>query len=130
METKKEKKKFSVIARVRSTDNALRGIKILLKTGHNFWVHVFFAVLAIYLGVILHISSTEWVLIVLAISLVVIAEAFNTAIEVDIDLTSPGYHPYARDAKDISAGAVALAVIAAGIIGLIVFLPKIFLLII
>jgi len=57
METKKEKKKFSVIARVRSTDNALRGIKILLKTGHNFWVHVFFAVLAIYLGVILHIST-------------------------------------------------------------------------
>lgn len=126
METKKEKRKFSVIARVRSTDNAWRGIKILLRTGHNFWVHIFFAALAIYLGIILHITGTEWILIVFAIGLVVIAEAFNTAIEVDLDLTSPGYHPFARDAKDISAGAVLLSVVVAGIVGLIVFLPKVF----
>ena len=57
---------------------------------------------------------------------VIIAEAFNTAIEIDIDLTSPEYHPYARDTKDVAAAAVSLSVIMAGIIGLIIFLPKIF----
>jgi diacylglycerol kinase len=86
---------------------------------------MFFGLLALYLGYILKISNIEWVLIVLAIGLVIVAEAFNTAIEVDIDLTSPDYHPYARDTKDIAAGAVLLMVFMATIIALIIFVPKI-----
>ena len=120
-----EKKRFSLISRIKSTNNALRGLGILFKTEHNFQVHIVFGILAIYLGIILHISSVEWALIIFAIGLVIIAEAFNTAIEIDIDLTSPTYHPYARDTKDVSAAAVALSVILAGVIGIIVFLPKV-----
>ena len=67
----------------------------------------------------------EWVVLVLAIGLVIVAEAFNTAIEVDIDLTSPEYHPYARDTKDVAAGAVLLMVMVATVIALIIFVPKI-----
>ncbi len=52
-------------------------------------------------------------------------EALNTAIEIDIDLTSPEYHPFARDTKDVAAGAVLLSVFVAVIVGLIVFLPKV-----
>lgn len=85
----------------------------------------FFGLLALYLGYILKISHIEWVLIVLAIGLVIVAEAFNTAIEVDIDLTSPEYHPYARDTKDIAAGAVLLMVMIAVVIALFIFVPKI-----
>jgi len=61
-------------------------------------------------------------MLVLAAGLVLSAEAFNTAIEIDINLTSPEYHPYARDTKDVAAGAVLIASITALIIGLLIFL--------
>jgi undecaprenol kinase len=123
-----ERKKFSIIARLKSTNHGFRGLKIFLKTTHNLWVHIFFAILAIYLGFTFNISTSEWAIIVLTIGLVVITEALNTAIEIDMDLTSPNYHPYARDTKDVAAGAVSLAIIFAGIIGMIIFLPKVLLL--
>lgn len=126
MQQIKDKKNFSVLARIKSATHAWRGIGILFRTSHNAQLHIFFALLAVYLGFLLHISSVEWVLIVLAIGLVIVAEALNTAIEIDIDLTSPDYHPYARDTKDVAAGAVAISAFLACIIGLIIFLPKIF----
>lgn len=124
-ELEENKKKFSVVDRIRSTNHAWRGIGILLRTTHNAWVHIFFAFFAIFLGFKLNISSVEWAIIVLSIGLVVVAEAFNTAIEIDIDLTSPDYHPYARDTKDMASGAVLLMVCVAGIVGLIIFGPKV-----
>lgn len=124
-----DKKRFSIVGRLRSTTHALRGITIFLKTTHNAWVHLFFALLAIYLGFLLKISNIEWILIIFTIGLVILFEMINTAIEIDIDLTSPNYHPYARDTKDVAAGAVSFAVVIAGIVGIIVFLPKLFALI-
>lgn len=124
----KENKRFSLVARLRSTNHAWRGLGIVLKTTHNLWVQIFFAVLAVYLGFALYISATEWLFIVLAIGLVVITETLNTAFEIDIDLTSPEFHPYARDTKDIAAGAVLLSVFLAIIIGGIIFIPKLILL--
>ena len=120
-----EKTRFSIVSRLRSTNHALRGIVVFLKTTHNAWVHIFFAILAIYLGFVLCISNVEWILIIFAIGLVILFEMINTAIEIDIDLTSPNYHPYARDIKDVAAGAVSVAVIIAGVIGILIFLPKI-----
>ena len=125
MEKISEKKRFSLVARLKSSDNALRGLGVFIRTTHHLWVEIFFIILGVYLGFILHISNIEWVLVTFAFGLVVIAEAFNTAIEIDIDLTSPNYHPYARDSKDVAAGAVSLAVVVAGIMGLLIFLPKI-----
>ena len=125
----KQKSRFSIIARLKSANHAWRGIGVLIKSSHNAWIEIFFALLAIYLGVLLHISSIEWVVIILVIGLVIVAEAFNTAIEIDIDLTSPEYHPYARDTKDVASGAVLIMVIISSIIALIIFLPKIILLI-
>ncbi len=122
----KDKQKFSLIARLRSANHAVRGIGILFKTVHNLWGHTFFALLAVYLGFVLKISSLEWVMIVFAIGFVVVTEAVNTAIEIDMDLTSPDFHPYARDTKDVAAGAVLLAVIFSSIVGAIIFIPKIF----
>lgn len=123
-----EKKRFSVVARGRSFRYAVRGMGIILKTQHNFWVQVFAAAIVAFLGVFLQVSPTEWALLVLAVTAVFVAESFNTAIEIDIDLTSPQYHPYARDTKDVAAGAVLLAVLGATLIGCIVFIPKILIL--
>ncbi len=106
--------------------NAFRGMYVMAKTTRHFWIHALTAVLVIFAGFYFNISESEWLAVVLAIGLVVMAEAFNTAIEIDIDLTSPEYHPYARDTKDVAAAAVLLSVFTAIAIGLIVFLPKIF----
>jgi diacylglycerol kinase len=130
VEPVKEKKRFSIVARIKSSTHAWRGIGILFRTTHNFWAQIFFALLAVYLGFVLCISETEWLFIIFSIGLVIITETLNTAFEIDIDLTSPNYHPYARDTKDVAAGAVLLSVIVSIIIGAIIFLPKIFYLLI
>jgi diacylglycerol kinase len=120
-----ERKRFSIIARIKSTTHAWRGLGIFLRTTHNSWVHIFFSALAIYLGFVFRISNLEWIMIIFSIGLVIITEALNTAFEIDINLTSPDYHPYARDTKDVAAGAVLISVAVAGIVGLIIFSPKI-----
>ena len=120
-----EPKSFSLPDRVRSSNHALRGIGIFIRHTHNAWLHVFFAVAAAYVGYVLAISPTEWALVVIAIMSVFVTEALNTAIEIHMDLTSPEFHPHARDTKDVAAGAVLLSVMFAGIVGCIVFVPKI-----
>ncbi len=120
-----EEKRFSIIARAKSFKHALRGIAVIFKTQHNAWVHAFAAVIVTALGFVFSISEAEWGLLVLSMVSVLAAEGFNTALEIDIDLTSPEYHPYARDTKDVAAGAVLLTAIGAVIVGLIIFLPKI-----
>jgi len=113
------------VARAKSFTHAFRGIDIVIRTTHNLWIQVFFAFVAICLGFILKISSIEWAIIVLTIGFVLFAETINTAFEVDIDLTSPVYHPYARDTKDIAAGAVLISAIFSLVVACIIFLPKI-----
>jgi diacylglycerol kinase len=125
----KEKKRFSIVSRIKSTNHAWRGIGVLFKKTHNLRVHIFFAVFVVYLGFILKISNIEWICITFSIGFVMVTEAFNTAIEVDIDLTSPEFHPYARDTKDVAAGAVLMSIAVAIVVGLIIFLPKILMLI-
>ncbi len=125
MEKISEKKRFSLVARVKSANHAIRGLGILIRTTHNFWGHLFFAILALYLGFILRISEAEWAILVIVIGLVLITETINTAFEIDINLTCPDYHPYAKDTKDVAAGAVLLSAVLAIVVGLIIFLPKV-----
>ncbi|MDR3519526.1 MAG: diacylglycerol kinase family protein [Candidatus Pacebacteria bacterium] len=126
MDSPKEKKAFSLVARMKSVTHAWRGVCVFFKTTHNVWVQSSCFLFEIILAIILRISGIEWILVILSGGLLIVAEAFNTAIEIDIDLTSPNYHPYARDTKDIAAGAVLLMSIITAIVGLIIFLPKIF----
>jgi len=126
---KEEMKRFSVVARAKSFTHAFRGIGILIKSTHNFWIHIFFVIIVVFFGFTLRVSHIEWILLIFAMGFVMVSEAFNTAIEIDIDLTSPNYHPYARDTKDVAAGAVLISAITVIIIGLIIFLPKVIILI-
>ncbi len=118
-------KKFSIIKRAKSLTHAGRGVWILLKTTHNAWVHMFFLGFAILLGLLFHITHEEWMVLVLAAGIVLAAEAFNTAIEIDLNLTSPEVHPFARDSKDVAAGAVLIAAVTALLVGLFIFVPHI-----
>ena len=124
MEKMSEKKRFSLVARAKSFTHAVRGVFVFLRSTHNAWIHLFVTFIVLFLGFFFNISATEWIELIFAIGFVFVAEAFNTAIEIDMDLTSPEYHPYARDTKDVAAGAVLIAVKVAVLIGLIIFVPK------
>lgn len=122
METKTlNKNSFSFIKRAESFTHAGRGIWVFLKGTHNAWLHVCILFVAVVFGIHFHITSTEWMFLIVAAGFVLASEAFNTAIEIDIDLTSPEYHPYARDTKDVAAGAVLIASITALLIGVYIF---------
>jgi len=102
---------------------AFRGLSYVLRTQRNARVHLTIAILAILLGIVIHISAVEFALIFVAITGVFIAEMFNTVFELCIDLASPDYHPLAKVAKDVAAGAVLLSAMLSVVIGLFVFGP-------
>ena len=103
--------------------HAFRGLWYALRTQGNARVHVSIAILAILMGVVLHISAVEFAMIFVAITGVFIAEMFNTVFELCIDLASPDFHPLAKIAKDVAAGAVLLSAMLSVVIGLFVFGP-------
>ena len=108
----------------RSLVFAFRGVGFLLRTQTNARLHLVATVVVIGAGFGFQISRAEWLAIVAAIGLVWTAEGVNTAIEAVVDLVSPEQHPLAGRAKDVAAGAVLLAALAAAVIGLLVFGPR------
>jgi diacylglycerol kinase len=120
--------KFSLKQRLKSFVYAYNGLKHFWKKEHNFQIHLLAALLSIGLGYYLKIAITEWVILVLLIGMVMAAEIFNSAIEHLSDLVMPEQNPQIGKVKDIAAAAVLILAIAALIIGLIIFLPKILLL--
>jgi diacylglycerol kinase len=126
MDPKKEIKAWHEVKMSDRFLNAFRGMYVFYKTSRHLYISIFSTAAVIFLGFYLKISNFEWIALIFSIGFVMVSEVFNTAIEIDIDLTSPEYHPFARDTKDVSATAVLLTMITAAIVGLIVFLPKIF----
>lgn len=122
----KPNKIFSITKAIRSFRFAIAGIGKVIKSENNFRFHLFAAFCVLIAGFWLQISHTEWLFIILAIAMVLVAEAFNSAIEKLVDIASPQIHPLAGWIKDVAAGAVLLAAIAAAIIGLVVFVPYFF----
>ncbi len=106
--------------------HALRGVFLLLKNERNFLLQFVAAVLVTVAGFYFDISPTEWVLQILAIGLVLGMEAINTAIEKIADFMHPGHHPKIGVLKDVAAAAVLFSAITAFVIGLIIYLPKLF----
>jgi len=82
------------------------------------------AVIVILAGYFTGLSRTEWYIVLLLIALMFALEMINTAIERVVDLASPNFHPLAKQAKDIAAGAVLVFALFSAIIGLLIFLPK------
>jgi diacylglycerol kinase len=122
----KENKPFRISDRAKSFSYALQGVATFFRTQHNAWIHLIAAVIAVALGVWFDIGSARWCMVIIAIAMVFITEMLNTAVEFLTDLVSPQFHPLAKMAKDVAAASVLFAAIAAGIIGMIVFLPEMF----
>ncbi len=104
---------------------AFNGLWYALRTQRNARVHLGIAILATILGIVLHISAVEFAMVFVAITSVFIAEMFNTVFELCIDIAAPNYHPLAKIAKDVAAGAVLLSAMLAIVIGLFIFIPHI-----
>ena len=117
--------KLQPVARVvRSFRFAGQGLAYLLRTQPNFWVHCLAAVLVVVFVVALGTPAADAGVLVLAIGLVLVCEAFNSALEALVDLASPEFHRLAKVVKDTAAAAVWIAAVAAAGAGLIILGPR------
>ena len=116
---------FSIAARLRSIGYALEGMKALVASQHNAWIHFAATLAVVAAGFWFAVSGVEWLALILAIALVWCTEALNTAFEALCDVASPEHHPMVKRAKDIAAAAVLIATIGAVAVGLVVFGPRV-----
>lgn len=107
---------------------ALAGIAYAFKTQRNIKIHFFAATIVIMLSYILRLSTFEIVQVLLTITIVLVAEMINTAIESVVDMCTTDYHPLAKAAKNVAAGAVLISAVNAVIVGYIIFFRKIIML--
>lgn len=115
-----------IINRLKSVGFAFKGMFILIKTEASIKIQVFIALVVTIAGFYFNISTTEWMIQIAMIGLVMSIEGVNTAVEYIADFIHPDHHPKIGLIKDISAGAVFIASIVAVIIAGIIYLPKIF----
>ena len=109
---------------INSFGYAFEGIKKAYFGEQNMRIHFFMATLVIIFGFFLKISYVEWLVCLLLIGLVIMAEFINTAIEYVVDLASPKIHPLAKAAKDTASAGVLMMAIISACIGLVIFVPK------
>lgn len=110
---------------IKSIGFAINGLKICLKEP-NFKIHIGLAILAVTLGFVFHISDMEWMVVIICIGLLLGFEILNTAIEQMCNSFYPGFNPFVKIIKDVSASAVIIVAIMAVLCGAIIFIPKIF----
>ena len=114
---------LTLSGRIQSFRYAGRGIRLMLRSQHNAWLHAVASCCVLIVGGLAILSASEWCWIILAIMAVWTAEALNTALELLADVASPEFHPLVEMAKDVAAGGVLVSAAGAAIIGLLVLGP-------
>ena len=115
---------FSWKARLKSFGYAIDGILHFFRTGHNAQIQLAASFVVLLLSLYFHVSTTEGVLLIICIAMVWIMEMINTALEKTMDFISLQYHPQIKRIKDLAAGAVLIAAVAAFLAGALIFIPK------
>ena len=105
---------------------AFTGIISSIKKERNMKIHISIMTIVMLLGIILKIQKIEWIICIILFGLVISLEMINTSIEIVVDMVMPNKNENAKNAKDISAGAVLIVAITSLTIGLIIFIPKIY----
>jgi diacylglycerol kinase (ATP) len=103
-----------------SFEHAYRGMISAIRTQRNMRFHVVASVLVLVVSMLVGVSKVELAILVLTILLVFVTEMFNTAMEFVVDLVTSEYHPLAKLAKDVSAGAVLVSSIGAVLVGYLI----------
>lgn len=114
--------------RIRSLKFAFKGLWILVTSEDSIKAQLFIALIATILGFVFNISPLEWGIQFLAVGLVLVAEAANSAVEEIADFIHPEFHEKIGKIKDIAAGAPTFAALISLIITSIIYVPKIALL--
>jgi diacylglycerol kinase (ATP) len=114
---------LTLSGRVQSFRYAVRGVRLMLRSQHNAWLHAVASCCVVIVGGLCHLSAPEWCWLVLAIMAVWTAEALNTALEFLADVASAEFHPLVEKAKDVAAASVLIAAFGSVIIGLLVIGP-------
>ncbi|MFY0714664.1 diacylglycerol kinase family protein [Seonamhaeicola sp. NFXS20] len=120
------KKESFLVNRLKSVGYAFKGAIYLIKTESSIKIQLIIAILVTIAGFFFNISVTEWILQCIAIALVMSIEGVNTSIEAIADFIHPEHHNKIGIIKDTAAGAVFISAFFAVIIGLIIYIPKIF----
>jgi diacylglycerol kinase len=107
----------------RSFRYAFAGLFYVVRSQRNFRIHMAAALVAAALALALGFTPVEWAVLATIITLVMTLEMVNTVVEAVVDLASPAYHPIAKIAKDVAAGAVLLTAIGAVVVSLFLFVP-------
>ncbi|WYJ92925.1 diacylglycerol kinase [Enterococcus sp. 9D6_DIV0238] len=111
---------------IASLEFALQGIKTVFKEERNMRTHVLMGIIAVVIGFVFGLSIAEWLWLLLVIFLVLVVEIINTVFENVVDMfTDFHFHPIGKKIKDMAAGAVLLTSGFAVIVGLLLFVPKI-----
>lgn len=105
---------------------AFDGLIASFHTERNLIIHSCIMILIIVCGFLFQISIPEWIVCVILFGLVIGAELMNTALEITVDICSPEIQPKAKLAKDTAASAVLVLAFASCIIGLLIFVPRIY----
>jgi diacylglycerol kinase (ATP) len=114
---------LTLSGRLQSFRYAARGVRLMLRSQHNAWLHAVASCCVLIAGGLVVLTGPEWCWIILAIMAVWTAEALNTALELLADVASPEFHPLVEMAKDVAAGGVLISAFGAAIIGLMVLGP-------
>ncbi|MBE3578175.1 MAG: diacylglycerol kinase [Limnochordales bacterium] len=109
---------------IASFSYALQGLGYALRRERNLRIHFLLSGLVTLLGLVLNLSTTEWMILILLFVVVIMAELFNTAIETTVNLYTATYHPIARAAKNVAAAAVLVGAGGAVAIGYLMFFPR------
>lgn len=108
-----------------SMNHAIDGLNYTVSRERNFKIEITIGILVIIAGFIFKVSKIEWIILLITIASVLALELINTSIERCVDLVTKDYNELAKNAKDVSAGAVLMMSFFAFCIGIIIFLPKI-----
>jgi diacylglycerol kinase len=115
---------INIKAIFKSIKFAYEGLLHVVKTQNNARFHLLATIIVIGISIWLKLNPIEWCLILIAISLVWIAECFNTTLESFFDLVNPEPHPLVKNGKDSGAAAVLIAAILSVTLGVIVLGPS------
>jgi len=107
---------------------AFDGLKLTIINEPNFRIQMVLAIVSSLLGILLKISQLEWLILIIVIFMVLLLELINSSLEALVDLVSPEINEKAKVAKDTAAAAVLTASILSLVIGVVLFLPKILIL--
>lgn len=110
--------------RLKSTIYASKGVWVLITTEHSFMFHGSISIVLLVLGYFNNLTLTQWGLQILAVGLIMVAEALNTAIEKLADHIEPSQHKTIAIIKDVGAGAVLVALFAEVAIVALIYVPK------